>query len=435
MRLTRRSLLLSGAAATLTGRRALAGTDPSAPEFLIVLVANGGWDVTFSIDPKPRVEGGPIEGPWVDELGVQPDDVEEVRTFHGIPVQTNQHKRPSVSAFFQEHGDRCCVINGIWTGSIVHQPSRIRTMTGTTRPDRPDYATIVGVERGRARDLPLGTIDFSGLGYVGDLAASTGRIGHSSQLKALLDPDSVFAAPSWADYTLPLFRPTTDEEAAIEAHLRARVAAVRARVSDGGRNDALLDDLLESTDRRDRLLADAEVLTGPLQLGGKPSLDLQADLAVDLLKNGVCHTVTLAHFDSWDTHDVNALQHQRYEAFFGSLRRLAENLRVSGLLDRTLVVVTSEMTRTPRRNWKGGKDHWAHTSQIWFGAGVRGGTVVGGTSDTLESLPVDFATGEVTEHGELDKYDNLVAGLLCHMGVDSEAWLPGVRPFRGATQG
>ena len=131
MRPTRRDLLLSGAAASLLPARALgAGANAGRAEHLVVLFANGGWDVTFSIDPKPRVDGGPVDGPWLDE-SQNPADREEPRVLKGIPVQCNDYKRPAVTAFFEKFGDRACVVNGIWTGTIVHQPSRIRILTGT----------------------------------------------------------------------------------------------------------------------------------------------------------------------------------------------------------------------------------------------------------------------------------------------------------------
>jgi hypothetical protein len=99
----------------------------------------------------------------------------------------------------------------------------------------------------------------------------------------------------------------------------------------------------------------------------------------------------------------------------------------------------SEMTRTPKRNVKLGKDHWPHTSQIWFGAGVKGGTVVGASGDEpgniLEAQKVDLATGEPTESGEYNKYDNLVAGLVAHMGIDPALYFDPVQvtPFTAAS--
>ncbi len=433
MRLTRRALLTGSAALVGAGLPALAGgATGSSPKHLVVLFADGGWDVTFAMDPKLR--GGDVEGPWVDEPPGHPTDVEYTDTLHGIPVQLNDHKRPAVTAFFHTFGARACVINGIWTGSIVHQPSRIRILTGSTRPSNADFATLVGVEKGVSRDLPLASVDFSGLGYAGPFASKTGRIGHNAQLKALLDPNTTFGAPSGAGYELPLFAPSTLEDAAIQEFLASRVERLRGERGGQPHNDRLLDDMLESYARRERLIAEGRVLTEPLSLGARPSLALQADMAVALLQSGLCHTVTLAEDGPlWDTHDANHLQHERYQLFFTAANRLLQGLESAGLLDDTLVVLMSEMTRTPRRNWKTGKDHWPHTSMILVGAGVRGGAVVGATDAAVESVPVDLETGEPDPSGALNKYDNVAAGLLAHMGIDPEPYLPSVVPFRGAT--
>jgi uncharacterized protein (DUF1501 family) len=55
-----------------------------------------------------------------------------------------------------------------------------------------------------------------------------------------------------------------------------------------------------------------------------------------------------------------------------------EDLEQRGLLDETLVVVMSEMGRTPRINANGGRDHWTYCYSILLaGAGIRGGTIWG----------------------------------------------------------
>jgi uncharacterized protein (DUF1501 family) len=49
-----------------------------------------------------------------------------------------------------------------------------------------------------------------------------------------------------------------------------------------------------------------------------------------------------------------------------------------GLLDETLVVVMSEMGRTPKINRNAGRDHWTYCYGVLFaGAGIKGGTVYG----------------------------------------------------------
>jgi uncharacterized protein (DUF1501 family) len=61
---------------------------------------------------------------------------------------------------------------------------------------------------------------------------------------------------------------------------------------------------------------------------------------------------------------------------------LLEDLHRTGLLDETLIVVMSEMGRTPKVNPQGGRDHWTSCfSVLLAGAGIKGGTVYG-ASDT-----------------------------------------------------
>ncbi len=85
--------------------------------------------------------------------------------------------------------------------------------------------------------------------------------------------------------------------------------------------------------------------------------------------------------NSWDTHADN----------FGWLRgalpsldmtynALLGDLEEHGLLDETLVVVMSDMGRTPQVNANSGRDHWTYAYSVLFaGAGIRGGTVHGVT--------------------------------------------------------
>jgi hypothetical protein len=48
------------------------------------------------------------------------------------------------------------------------------------------------------------------------------------------------------------------------------------------------------------------------------------------------------------------------------------------LLDETLVVVMSEMGRTPRVNANAGRDHWTYCyGTLLAGAGIKGGSVCG----------------------------------------------------------
>ncbi len=86
------------------------------------------------------------------------------------------------------------------------------------------------------------------------------------------------------------------------------------------------------------------------------------------------------NYDCWDTHSNNfsTLKNVNLPEFDQTYCALLEDLETRGLLDETLVVVMSEMGRTPRVNGSAGRDHWTYCYGMWFaGAGIRGGTVVG----------------------------------------------------------
>ncbi len=86
------------------------------------------------------------------------------------------------------------------------------------------------------------------------------------------------------------------------------------------------------------------------------------------------------NYDSWDTHTRNfpILKDTNLPEFDQTYSALLEDLEARGMLDETLVVVMSEMGRTPTINRNGGRDHWTHCYSMWFaGGGIRGGSIYG----------------------------------------------------------
>lgn len=85
-------------------------------------------------------------------------------------------------------------------------------------------------------------------------------------------------------------------------------------------------------------------------------------------------------YDCWDTHTRNfaILRENKLPHLDQTLSALMEDLNCHGLLDETLLVVMSEMGRTPKINGNAGRDHWTFCYSILFaGAGIQGGTVYG----------------------------------------------------------
>jgi len=85
-------------------------------------------------------------------------------------------------------------------------------------------------------------------------------------------------------------------------------------------------------------------------------------------------------YDAWDTHTHNfsILKENKLPHLDQTYTALMEDLSSRGLLDETLVVLMSEMGRTPRINGNAGRDHWTYCYSVVFaGAGIRGGTIHG----------------------------------------------------------
>jgi uncharacterized protein (DUF1501 family) len=101
---------------------------------------------------------------------------------------------------------------------------------------------------------------------------------------------------------------------------------------------------------------------------------------------------------------------------------LITDLSQRGLLDSTLVMISSEFGRTPKINRDAGRDHWPKVfSIVLAGGGIKKGSVYG-SSDSTGSEPQDDPL----------TLSDLAATLYRCLGIDGEKRLmaPGNRPVR-----
>ncbi len=109
-------------------------------------------------------------------------------------------------------------------------------------------------------------------------------------------------------------------------------------------------------------------------------------LARRLVERGVsCIEVRM---NGWDTHADNF---DRVAELSGQVDpatvALISDLKQRGLLDSTLVVWMGEFGRTPKVNARGGRDHFPRAfNALLAGGGIRGGQVVGRTTDDGEQV-------------------------------------------------
>src|SRR5690606_12998522 len=108
-------------------------------------------------------------------------------------------------------------------------------------------------------------------------------------------------------------------------------------------------------------------------------------------------------------------------AFDQAYAALIRDLDRNGLLDSTLVVVSTEFGRTPKINKDAGRDHWAKVFSVTLaGGGIKKGLIYGSSNATASEPEVD----------PIDPPD-LATTIYYQMGIiaDKELMAPGDRPI------
>ena len=143
-------------------------------------------------------------------------------------------------------------------------------------------------------------------------------------------------------------------------------------------------------------------------------------LARRLIEAGV-RFVSLT-YGGWDMHDkIRDNMRRQLPAFDKAFATLIRDLDRRGLLDSTLVMITSEFGRTPKINRNGGRDHWPKVfSIVLAGGGIKKGFVYG-SSDATSTEPLDDPLS--VEDWATTVYHQL--GIV----ADKELMAPGDRPI------
>lgn len=130
----------------------------------------------------------------------------------------------------------------------------------------------------------------------------------------------------------------------------------------------------------------------------------------------------------WDTHNANFVRvPELCEVLDKALSSLIGDLYSRGLLDETLIVVTSEFGRTPDINQNVGRDHYPKVfSGLMAGGGIKGGFVYGKS---------DPEGREVAENKVEIPDINATIGYALGMPLDQVIYSPSKRPFTVADKG
>jgi uncharacterized protein (DUF1501 family) len=143
-------------------------------------------------------------------------------------------------------------------------------------------------------------------------------------------------------------------------------------------------------------------------------------MARRLIEAGV-RFVTLT-YGGWDMHsNIAPGIRGQLPAFDQAFATLITDLKDRGLLDSTLVMVSSEFGRTPKINGTAGRDHWPKVfSVVLAGGGIKKGFIYG-RSDATASEPDEDALS----------VEDLAHTVYHCLGIDADKKLmsPGDRPI------
>lgn len=369
---------------------------------IISIYLNGGMAHQESFDPK-YLAAAEYRGP----LGT-------VKTNTGERFSENLKLTAKVA-------DKITVIRSMTHGEAAHERGTHNMMTGW-RPSPaityPSMGSVVSKEFGSRKDLPPyvaipNPFRSSGSGY---LSFKYGPFGLGS------NPES----PNFSVRDLKLPSGMDANRFASRKKIREIIDARFTKLEKNDQLDAMDSfylkayDLISSPEARAAFEIDKE----PANLRaayGMNSAGQRFLMARRLVEAGV-RFVALT-YGSWDHHsNIKDNMNRHLEPFDKAYAALITDLSERGMLDDTLVLVTTEFGRTPKINSNAGRDHWPQVFSIAMaGGGVKRG-YVHGTSDPTGSFPED----------DPFTVDNYAATVYSLIGIDprKELMADGGRPIR-----
>ena len=338
--------------------------------YYVVFNASGGWDTTYLMDPKGVGE--------INRL-YKEGDILTKGQHKFAPTAKHIQAGMSNEEFFGEFGNELLTLNGLDYSVNNHAPGARYMATGKLDSMAyPTFAALVAACKGPT--CPLSFLTFGNYSATGNVVAMS-RVPYLPSLQKIANADAIegnVRSPYHDDFAL----------ARIEQALRERREASAVRP------------LLPRQERAESMLYAAQVNSKAMQritpyipaTIPKERLAQQAEIALASFKAGVCVSANLSigQFDSHANNDTDQMKLiPEFLAGIAYLIRRAEALKIR---EKLVVVVQSEMGRTPTYNKGNGKDHWSIGSILFLGPGIKGNRVIGATDEKQFHVPLNPQT-------------------------------------------
>lgn len=432
----RRALFLGGAAAGLAGlgmvdpivRLARAQRPDAEPRYFVFCYFSGGWDILLGLDPRdPRVfTDGNLRTTRIQPgYGLITGDRDLIRAPNGMTFG------PFIGDLVQ-HADRIAVVRGMSMDTLTHEVGRRRFITGkppsglTARGS--SCATTLAARLGEQDAIPNLAVQHESYNVDQPFYASALGVNSVADLLRALRPANPIL-PLGEDRQIDAFHrevAACPDPSASPGWAAAESARLKARemVQRG------LDRLFDFTANTPEMLALRQHY-GVTANDSSP--EAQALLAAQAICGGVSRCVSIQVASGLDTHFQEwATDHgPRQLRGFNTVARLLTDLAGRqhpftgrSYLDHTVVVGFSEFSRTSMINQFGGRDHALTNACFLAGGGIRGGQVVGASSDVgLAPQAIHFDTGqvaEIPEEGEVIRPEAILRTLFHDAGFDDD---------------
>ena len=338
--------------------------------YYVVFNASGGWDTTYLMDPK-GVNG-------INRL-FQEGDILTKGAHKFAPIRKHAQGGMCNEDFYAEFGPELLTFNGLDYSVNNHSPGARYMATGKLDSlAYPTFAALVAACRGP--ECPLAFLTFGNYSATGNLVAMS-RVPYLPSLRKIANADAI-EGNERSPYHDPF---VTDR---IEEALREQ------------QSDRAADPRLPRAERGENMLYAAQANSKALQrvtqyipkTVPKERLAQQAEIALASFKAGVCVSanLTISQFDSHANNDRD--QMKLIPEFLAGIAHLVRRAGELKIREQLVVVVQSEMGRTPNYNAGNGKDHWSIGSVLFLGRGIKGNRVLGATDEKQFAVPVDPAT-------------------------------------------
>jgi uncharacterized protein (DUF1501 family) len=350
--------------------RAKPKDEPYAGPYYIVFNASGGWDTTYLMDPK-GVSG-------INRL-FKEGDILTKGAHKFAPIKKHAKGGMPNEDFYAEFGDELLTFNGLDYSVNNHSPGARYMATGKLDSlAYPTFAALVAACRGP--DCPLAFLTFGNYSNTGNLVAMS-RVPYLPSLQRIANADAIDGnerSPYHDTFALDRIEEALRDENATRGSEARLPRAERA------------ENMLYAAQINSKALA--RVTQYIPKTIPKERLGQQAEIALASFKAGVCVSANLS-IGQFDSHANNDTDQMKLIPEF--LAGIAYTIRRAGELkirEQLVVVVQSEMGRTPTYNQGNGKDHWSIGSALFLGPKIKGNRVIGATDEKQFAVPVNPKT-------------------------------------------